>query len=184
MGYHHGDLRNALLEAAERALDEKGEVPSLRALAEACGVSHGAPYRHFSDVDDLRGWVAAKGFEGLAAAVRAATDGVEPPATRLGAGCAAYVAWGLAHPARYALMFGGSSPVPGHDGCRAASGEAFAKLVEGCAACGAPDPERAANAAWAAIHGVVDLGRQAIAGEEVGADVVEMLVRWVTALGR
>lgn len=184
MAYHHGDLRNALVEAAERAVDEKGEVPSLRALADLCGVSHGAPYRHFADADDLLGSVAARGFEGLTAAIRAASTDVSPPAAKLARGCLAYIAWGVRHPARYGLMFGDHSPVADHPACGEASARAFQVLIDGCAECGATDPVRTANAAWAALHGAVDLGRQGIGlpgdvPDTVAEDVVEMLLAWI-----
>src|SRR3954469_5833254 len=62
-GYHHGDLRAALVEAASQAVDAGGpEAVSLRDLAKALGVSTAAPYRHFADRRALLSEVAARGF--------------------------------------------------------------------------------------------------------------------------
>ena len=155
MAYHHGDLGNALLDAATAHLDATGEIPSLRAIAVACGVSHGAPYRHFRDADDLRGAVAARAYRDLTEAILAAGAGVTDPPERLAAGCSAYVAWGLRHHGRYTLMFGIHSPVVAHEGCQEAASAAFATLVDAVAACGSPDPGRTASVCWAALHGAV-----------------------------
>jgi AcrR family transcriptional regulator len=60
--YHHGDLRNALLAAARRTLDEGNyETLSLRELARRAGVSANAPYRHFASKDEILAHVAAGG---------------------------------------------------------------------------------------------------------------------------
>ena len=64
--YHHGNLRTALLEAAERTLRERGvQALSLRELAREVGVSHGAPRRHFPDRQALLDALARAGFERL-----------------------------------------------------------------------------------------------------------------------
>jgi len=69
-GYHHGDLREALLEAAEALLREEG-VPglTLRACARRAGVSHAAPKHHFADLSELLSAVAARGFDRLTVAL-------------------------------------------------------------------------------------------------------------------
>src|SRR3954451_16003211 len=71
--YHHGNLRTALLEAAERTLREGGaEKLSLRELAREVGVSHGAPRRHFPDRQALLDALSQAGFERLGAELRGA----------------------------------------------------------------------------------------------------------------
>src|SRR5215472_7707973 len=71
--YHHGNLRTALLDAAERTLRERGvQALSLRELAREVGVSHGAPRRHFPDRQSLLDALAGAGFERLGAELRAA----------------------------------------------------------------------------------------------------------------
>jgi len=70
-GYHHGDLRAALLRAAEEIIRESGvEGLTLRACARRAGVSHGAPAHHFGNVTGLLTEFAAEGFERLAEAMR------------------------------------------------------------------------------------------------------------------
>src|SRR5260370_37166177 len=68
--YHHGNLREALLEAAIRLIAEVGPTAfTLREVARRAGVSHNAPYRHFRDRDDLMAAVAAQGFRELTEAM-------------------------------------------------------------------------------------------------------------------
>ena len=65
--YHHGDLRRALVEAAERILENEGpSALSLRAVAREAGVSAAAPYHHFKDKNELLAAIAQEGFELLA----------------------------------------------------------------------------------------------------------------------
>src|SRR5260221_9057337 len=106
-GYHHGNLREALIEAALRLIGEKGPggFPIAEA-ARAAGVSPAAPYRHFRDGQDLLADVAVRGFEHFAAALRRAWDDGRPaPGTafeRLGR---AYLAFARDEPAYDAAMF-------------------------------------------------------------------------------
>ena len=73
--YHHGNLRSALLAAAERTVRERGvQDLSLRELAREVGVSHGAPRRHFPDRQALLDALAESGFDRLGAELRAAAD--------------------------------------------------------------------------------------------------------------
>ena len=104
--YHHGNLHEALVEAALAATDKDGAVPSLRAVANLAGVSHNAPYRHFKNHQDLLGHVAARCFAGLSEAISAATSAHDEPIERAQAGLRAYINYGLEHPVRYQLMFG------------------------------------------------------------------------------
>lgn len=77
--YHHGDLRAALLAAAESTLREKGVgALSLRELAREVGVSHAAPGRHFKDKQALLNALALTGYERLGRALSAADDPALP----------------------------------------------------------------------------------------------------------
>jgi AcrR family transcriptional regulator len=80
-GYHHGELREALVAAGLAILEEGGDPGSLglREAARRAGVSAMAPYRHFSDKDALLSAVAAVGFERLRADLEAADQGASPP---------------------------------------------------------------------------------------------------------
>src|SRR4051812_26419852 len=84
--YHHGNLREALLDAGERALESGGAANlSLRELARAAGVSHAAPRRHFADKQALLDALAVAGFERLGTALdAAAARGDDFPARLLG----------------------------------------------------------------------------------------------------
>src|SRR5580700_4662434 len=84
--YHHGHLREALLQAAIRLIAEVGPQGfTLREVARRAGVSHNAPYRHFHDKDELVAAVAMEGFERLTAAMKrsAARGSTAPERLRL-----------------------------------------------------------------------------------------------------
>jgi AcrR family transcriptional regulator len=100
--YHHGALRDALLEAAERVLERDG-LPglTLRAVAREAGVSHAAPTHHFGDLTGLVSELAANGFRQFNAAMAAASAPGALPMAR----AKAYVAYAQAHPGMYGLMF-------------------------------------------------------------------------------
>src|ERR1700735_230475 len=107
-GYHHGNLREALVEAALALIAEKG--PAGFTIAEAArlaGVSPAAPYRHFRDAESLLAEVATRGFdqfrERLAAALNAASS--PAPARAAEAVGRAYLAFAREEPAFYAAMF-------------------------------------------------------------------------------
>jgi AcrR family transcriptional regulator len=104
--YHHGALRDALLEAAERVLEREGLAGlTLRAVAREAGVSHAAPTHHFGDLSGLVSDLAATGFRQFNAAMAAAGAPDMPYPGRALARAKAYVAYAQAHPGMYGLMF-------------------------------------------------------------------------------
>jgi AcrR family transcriptional regulator len=105
--YHHGHLRAALLDEAERTLREQGiDALSLRDLARQAGVSHAAPRRHFADRQALLDALAEAGFTRLGAEVSAAIDGAgKDYRARLQAAATAYVRFATADAALLQLMF-------------------------------------------------------------------------------
>jgi len=104
--YHHGALREALLQAAERVLEREGLAGlTLRAVAREAGVSHAAPTHHFGDLTGLVSELAAIGFRQFNAAMVSAGDAAATPLERLLARPKAYVAYAQAHPGMYGLMF-------------------------------------------------------------------------------
>src|ERR1700709_1670774 len=107
--YHHGNLRTALLAAAERTVRERGvQALSLRELARDVGVSHGAPRRHFPDRQALLDALAETGFARAVAVRRRAIEGAgERFDARLQATAAAYVRFATRDPALLELMFAG-----------------------------------------------------------------------------
>ena len=105
--YHHGNLRSALLDAAERTVRERGvQDLSLRELARDVGVSHGAPRRHFPDRQALLDALAETGFDRLRDELRTAVDAAgDDFEARLRATAAAYIRFATADPALLELMF-------------------------------------------------------------------------------
>ena len=104
--YHHGDLRDALLKAAEAVLERDGLGGlTLRAVAREAGVSHAAPTHHFGDLTGLLSELAAIGFRRFNVAMAAAGAIDAPPLMRAMARAKAYVAYAQAHPGMYGLMF-------------------------------------------------------------------------------
>ena len=103
--YHHGALRDALLEAAERVLERDG-LPglTLRAVAREAGVSHAAPTHHFGDLAGLLSELAAIGFQQFHAAMTQAGAADGSPEMGI-ARAKAYVGYAQAHPGLYGLMF-------------------------------------------------------------------------------
>ena len=108
-GYHHGALREALLQASESLLAERGvEGFSLREVARRSGVSPAAPAHHFGDAAGLLTAVATLAFDGLTAALEAGNvRGGGDPVTRLREQGVGYVGFALQHPGRFRLMFSG-----------------------------------------------------------------------------
>ncbi|MGF1605096.1 MAG: TetR/AcrR family transcriptional regulator [Rhodothalassiaceae bacterium] len=151
--YHHGDLRAALLRAAEAALQAEPERnPSVRGLAQALGVSATAPLAHFPTKQALLTALATRGFDTLTAALDAET--AETGASRrdrLAALARAYLGFGAAHPGLYRLMFRTGQDRIEDPALAAAAAEAFARLHR---AAGSKDT---ALAAWALVHGLVGL---------------------------
>src|SRR5450631_810453 len=105
--YHHGALRDALLEAAERLLERDGLAGlTLRAVAREAGVSHAAPTHHFGDLTGLVSELAAIGFRQFNTAMVAAGSAAGPALMeRALARAKAYVAYAQAYPGMYGLMF-------------------------------------------------------------------------------
>ena len=102
--YHHGNLREALLERAIATLNEKGvEQLSLRALARDLDVSHAAPLRHFATKADLLGAIAIEGVRSLVEATQAAAK-YPPGLERLRGMALAYVAWARQNPAFHQVI--------------------------------------------------------------------------------
>src|SRR3954462_8595472 len=104
--YHHGDLHEALLKAAETVLERDGLAGlTLRAVAREAGVSHAAPTHHFGDLTGLLSELAAIGFRMFNVAMVAARASETLPVMKAMATAKAYVAYAQTHPGMYSLMF-------------------------------------------------------------------------------
>lgn len=114
--YHHGDLKNQLIESAIDLLQEPEaeERLSLRSLAKNAGVSHAAPYRHFQSKEDLLQAVAAYGFSRLASRQKKKGKNL-PIQNRCFLQSKAYISFGLENPQLYRLMFARKSLNPDKD---------------------------------------------------------------------
>ena len=165
-GYHHGNLREALIRAALDLIAKKG--PAGFTFAEAArwaGVSPAAPYRHFRDRDELMAQVAQRGFEQFEAVLARAWDDGRPNAfaalDRLGK---AYLAFARDEQAYYSAMFeAGIAPDTSPD-LRAAGERAFAVLRGAAEKLCSEMPPKARPPAlmlalhiWAMSHGVASL---------------------------
>jgi AcrR family transcriptional regulator len=158
-GYHHGDLRQALLDAA-LALIEVGEEQrvSLRTVAAQAGVSNGAPYRHFKDREALMAAVATIGFERLLQALRRARESSGEGAELL-AMANAYLAFAAKSKGLYWVMFTENHLASRFDeGLARSSSAAFQELEDAVGArlpatCAEGGAKLVAEAFWAALHG-------------------------------
>lgn len=177
--YHHGNLRMALLEQAERTIRERGvQALSLRELARELGVSHGAPRRHFSDRQTLLDALAQAGFARLGAELRAAADGAgaDFPA-RLSAVAAAYVRFATQDAELLELMFAGKHREPA-GALQEAAERAFSvllELIEQGQADGAlesGEPERVGLVLFATVQGIAAL----VTGGMVAPEQVDELL--------
>jgi AcrR family transcriptional regulator len=158
-GYHHGDLRAALLAASVELL-ESGEAFSMRAVARRAGVSQTAPYRHFADRSALDNAVAVAGFEDLASDLAAALDATPAPAAPidvLGGLGVAYVLFALRRPAEFRIMFG--NECDDADAERVLASEKLQAVLDEVLARLFPDADipSLSTALWAMAHGLAFL---------------------------
>ena len=129
-GYHHGDLREALIEAALDLIAEKGPVGfTVAEAARSAGVSPAAPYRHFRDRDELIADVARRGFELFEVELeRAWNSGLPDPISAFNRVGKAYLAFARGEPAYYAAMFEAGLPLHAYPDLIKAGERAFAVL--------------------------------------------------------
>lgn len=163
-GYHHGDLRAALVVAALELL-EAGEPFSLRAVARRAGVSTAAPYRHFADRDALESALAVHGLRELTAELAArpgkpakpGKPGKPASSTEISELAVVYVRFALRRPALFRLMFG--RECDDRDDERVRASGALHDHLESVMAEAFPssDPTALATAGWSLAHGLAFL---------------------------
>jgi AcrR family transcriptional regulator len=194
--YHHGGLRDALLEAAERVLERDGLAGlTLRAVAREAGVSHAAPSHHFADLTGLVSELAAIGFRKFNTAMAAAGAMGNSPLEKALARAKGYVAYAQAHPGMYGLMFRTERLDMSRPALCDAANASFAGLAGAIGATRheqisdhALSLEQAADIAraWSLVHGftmllldgrLTDILRRLPKGTEPGALLEAMLKR-------
>ncbi|HKD46540.1 MAG TPA: TetR family transcriptional regulator [Rhizomicrobium sp.] len=178
--YHHGDLRNGLLEAARAILEERSlSALTLRAVARRAGVSHAAPYRHFPNHEALLVELGIEGFQELRQFIADAAKVPGPESDRVANIGAAYMRFVAKRPAVSRLMFGSQLPnrhkFPALGHAADAIGDEMGTALHDSAL---------GLAVWSAVHGlamlvlenVVDLGQRR-SGLHVLPSRAEILLR-------
>ncbi len=178
--YHHGHLREVLLQAAIQLIAEVGPAAfTLREVARRAGVSHNAPYRHFPDREDLLAAVAAQGFRELNAAMSEAANKQPNALGQLKHAGVAYVEFALRRPEHFTVMF--DAPVSRRktpDSAEAAD-QAFGTLMklvkssqdEGRLPSG--DLRQLSLLAWSMVHGIAKLATARRLPYESRADILK-----------
>jgi AcrR family transcriptional regulator len=170
-------LTEDIVAGALALIEQSGsdEAVTLRAVARQVGIAAPSIYPHFADRDAIVIAAVLRVFDELAVAIQGGIEAAGPdPVDRLAAGCAAYVGYGLAHPARYGLLFR-QRRMAAQDYCRPVElgpdgrpvlefgAESFALLVQGIGECveagrsASADVVADATAVWVALHGTVTL---------------------------
>jgi AcrR family transcriptional regulator len=162
--YHHGHLREALLQAAIQLIAEVGPAGfTLREVARRAEVSHNAPYRHFPDREDLLAAVAAQGFRELDEAMLAAVRHQRSSVGRLKRAGLAYVEFALRRPEHFTVMFDAAVSQPKTSDSAEAAKQAFETLVSLVKSCQdegrlpSGDLHQFALLAWSMVHGIAKL---------------------------
>jgi AcrR family transcriptional regulator len=192
--YHHGDLRNALLEEAARLVETDGvDALTLRELARRLDVSHAAPGHHFADKAALLAELAADGFEELTRELESGLREGRSPATQLRDVGRGYLRFALRRPGHYRVMFGretrSENPLPR---LAAAGTRAFEVLQQAVKAALSPAHARSAQkvsqaafVAWSSTHGaamlLLDAPHVLALPQAGGAATVKALVEHVTS---
>lgn len=165
-GYHHGNLREALIDAALSLIGEKGPGGfSFAEAARAAGVSPAAPYRHFRDKDALMADVAQRGFESLTDRLEAAwNDGRPDPLRAFDAMGRAYLDFARDEPAYYVAMFESQLAPADYPEMKRAGDAAFEVLRRAAETAVATMPEERRPPAlmvalhvWSMAHGIASL---------------------------
>ncbi len=165
-GYHHGNLREALIQSALSLIGEKGPAGfTIAEAARSAGVSPAAPYRHFRDREELMADVARLGFERFAADLETAWHGGNPtPLEALQNAGRAYLAFARNEPAYYSAMFETGLPQTPDPALDQSAERAFEvlhkaakKLIEKLPENDRPPSYMVALHIWSIAHGIASL---------------------------
>ena len=164
--YHHGDLKNALIQAGVEILSKEGmEGLSLRKVAQRAGVSHSAPYSHFPDKQSLIAAISTEGFNQLYAELDAAILAYpKSPKKQLQEGIRAYVQFALNNTDTFKIMFSGAlEKEKEYPSFVDISSKTFRRVVDVVLICqevgilNSKSPEMMAVAVWGQVHGIISL---------------------------
>jgi AcrR family transcriptional regulator len=156
-------LRQEIVEAALRLIDDDADRLTLRAVAREAGIAGPSIYDHFPDLESIRTEVIRSCYQDLIERISQAQAGVADPVERLQVTCLAYARYGADFPRRYALVFRGERDQDEKRAVGDQGAAALQTLVDGIAACKeagrstSADPYDDAIAVWSAIHGVITL---------------------------
>ncbi|MFC7474610.1 TetR/AcrR family transcriptional regulator [Dankookia sp. GCM10030260] len=187
-GYHHGNLREALLEGARQLVAERGPQGfTLSEAARRAGVSPSAPYRHFKDREEVLAELGRRGFALFAQRLQAAAGGARDAAEALRRMGPAYLAFAREEPGYYAAMFSFQPEEMAGEPEKGSPFEALTgtigALLPGGAGLAGRNPRLVAMQVWALSHGVAMLERVGMPAPESGAPPAEaVLEKGVTAL--
>ncbi len=203
-GYHHGDLRNALVGAGLQLVVEEGlQALSLRAVARAAGVSHMAPYNHFPDRASLVAAVAAEAYDRLTSALLEAMASLRgQPARQLQEAGIAYVRFAVENPELFRLMFSPElADTSAHPVLAEASARTLSVLAGAMQRSASAGPRTASTGpvteasapvtgearvvpliAWSMVHGLAVLLLDGQFGEPATAEAAERYARLATDL--
>lgn len=191
VGYHHGDLQEALIAATEDILAEGGaEGFTLREAARRAGVSPAAPSHHFGNAPGLLTEVAIRGYDELTRALADAAMSHATPCQRLHAQGQAYVRFALTFPGRFQMMFSNKRLLADDERLHAAAKASYMQLKEVMGEltqeqardrpASASQIDIAARAAWSAVHGFAKLaleGKFGAADSDAGRRAIKAALR-------
>jgi AcrR family transcriptional regulator len=164
--YHHGDLKNALIQAGIEILSHEGVAAlSLRKVAQRAGVSHAAPYAHFADKQELIAAISTEGYKKLYEQISAARrQFADDPIRQLVEGAWAYVQFAMTEPDHFKITLSNvvekESEYPALVAITAKSFQQVVEMVQTCQEAGILKPGPAdlvAMTLWGLIHGIATL---------------------------
>jgi len=185
--YHHGQLREALIESALNILKEKGiKGLNLRDLARATGVTPAAPYSHFSDKDELLAAVAASGFQRLALQMAEDATGCRDTRSRIEKLLTSYVRFAMENKPLFQLMFSGTqAQMKDHPILAMTAGKSYALISAALSKRQAPaeDTPFLTVAVWSLCHGLTALIiERKIKLEQFGAATVDEFIKRIVGI--
>jgi AcrR family transcriptional regulator len=164
--YHHGDLKNALIDAGVQILSEEGvEGLSLRKVAQHAGVSHNAPYSHFLDKQSLIAAISTEGFKQLYNELDTTISAYPDDPRRQLQECAyTYIQFALDHPDTFKIMFSGviekERDYPAFVEISHKTFDRVVDVVQSCQEAGilpSAPADVLAVAVWGMVHGIISL---------------------------